>query len=78
VTTRPERPGRDNDEEEINMKFVGLLLAVLGWLIPVLGLTLTASTGARLTLSVVGIAICLVGILGFVNGAYLKHAIWKQ
>ena len=60
------------------MKFLGLLLAVVGWLVPVLGLTLTASTGARLTLSIVGIAICLVGILGFLNGAYVKNAVWKQ
>ena len=29
-------------------------------------------------LSLIGIAICLVGILRVLNGAYLKEAIWKQ
>lgn len=60
------------------MKFLGLLLAVCGWLIPVAGLTWTSSSVIRLTLCLLGIAMCLVGILGFLNGAYLRQAIWKQ
>ena len=60
------------------MKSLGLLLAVCGWLIPVAGLTWTSSPVIRLTLCLVGIATCLVGILGFLNGAYLKQAIWKR
>jgi hypothetical protein len=59
------------------MKFLGLLLAVFGWLIPVVGLTWTVSSALRLSLCLVGIVMCVVGILGFLNGAYLKHAIWK-
>jgi hypothetical protein len=53
-------------------------MAVLGWLIPVAGLTWTDSSAVRLTLCLLGMAMCLVGILRFVNGAYLKQAIWKR
>jgi hypothetical protein len=59
------------------MRLVGLLLAVVGWLIPVVGLTLTQSVGARFVLAVVGIGISLIGILGLLNKAHLKNAIWR-
>ena len=60
------------------MKIVGLVLVFVGWLIPVVSLSLTSSNSARLILSLIGIAVCLVGILGVLNKAYLRHAIWKQ
>jgi hypothetical protein len=60
------------------MKYVGLLLAVCGWLLPVVGLTLTSSLAARFIFALVGIGLSLTGILGFINQAYLKHAIWKK
>jgi hypothetical protein len=60
------------------MKITGLLLAIVGWLIPVLGLSWTSSNAARLTLCLLGIAVCLVGILGVLNRAFLQHAIWKR
>jgi hypothetical protein len=60
------------------MKILGLALIIIGWLIPVLALTLTSSNSARLTLSLVGIGVALVGILGVLNRAHLAHAIWKQ
>jgi hypothetical protein len=59
------------------MRLVGLLLTVVGWLIPVIGLTLTQSVSARFVLAVVGIGISLIGILGVLNKAHLKNAIWK-
>ena len=59
------------------MRLVGLLLAVVGWLIPVVGLTITQSLGARFVLVVLGIGISLFGILGMLNKAHLKNAIWK-
>ena len=37
------------------MRIIGLLLAVVGWLIPVVGLTLTQSLSARFILVVIGI-----------------------
>jgi hypothetical protein len=60
------------------MKIAGLLLAVVGWVIPVIGLSLTDSTSLRLIISLVGVGMCLVGILGCLNPAYVKDAIWKK
>ena len=60
------------------MKLVGILLAVAGWVLPVVGLTMTESLGTRFVLSGVGIIISLVGILVVLNGAHLKEAIWKS
>ncbi len=60
------------------MKLVGILLAVFGWLLPVVGLSLTSSTGVRMFLCILGIAITLFAILGVLNKAHLKEAIWKQ
>ena len=60
------------------MKALGLLMAVLGWLIPVAGLTWTASPTVRLILCLLGIAMGSVGILGFLNNAHLKDALWKR
>ncbi len=59
------------------MQIVGILLALVGWLIPVVGLTLTQSLTARFILVVLGIGISLIGILGVLNKAHLKKAIWK-
>jgi hypothetical protein len=59
------------------MKLLGILLVLAGWLIPVMALVLTQSNAARLIVTVVGIAITLFGILGVLNRAHLKNAIWK-
>jgi hypothetical protein len=59
------------------MKLVGLLLAVAGWLIPVVTVVLIQSTAVRMTVSILGIAMILVGILVVLNKAHLKEAIWK-
>ncbi len=59
------------------MKIVGVLLVLVGWLLPVLTLVAVQSTGARLFLSLLGIAISLIGILGVLNKIHLKTAIWK-
>lgn len=59
------------------MKIVGLLLVLVGWLLPVLGLAITTSNAMRLILCLVGISICLVGILGVLNKQHLRHANWK-
>ncbi len=60
------------------MKFFGLLLTVCGWLLPVAGLTWTSSLTVRLILCLIGIAMTLTGILGLLNPAYLKDAVWKK
>ena len=59
------------------MKLVGLLLAIVGWLIPVIALNFTQSLGARFGACIVGIAVTLFGILAVLNNAHQKDAIWK-
>ena len=44
------------------MKLVGLLLALAGWLIPIVTVVLIQSTAVRMTVSILGIAMTLVGI----------------
>jgi len=60
------------------MVFVGLAITVLGWVIAVGSLGMTANTSGRLGLVLVGIAVSLVGIMGVLNQAYLKNALWKR
>lgn len=60
------------------MKAIGILLALAGWLIPVVGVTATSSLTARYVLVLFGIALSLFGIIGVLNKAHLKEAIWKK
>jgi hypothetical protein len=60
------------------MVFLGLIVAIAGWLIAVSSLTLTASTAGRLGVVVAGILVSLIGILGVMNQGFLKNAIWKR
>jgi hypothetical protein len=59
------------------MRIIGILVALVGWIIPILGVVLTQSTAARFALVVLGIAVSLFAIIGILNKAHLKHAIWK-
>jgi len=60
------------------MALVGLVVTFLGFLLAVASLGITASNGGRLGIVLVGIAISVAGIMGVVNPAYQKHAIWKK
>ena len=60
------------------MAFVGLVITFLGFLLAMLSPGLTAGTSGRLILVLAGIAISLGGIMGVVNQAYMKNAIWKK
>jgi hypothetical protein len=60
------------------MKLAGILLTVFGWLIPVIGLTMTTSTGARMSLCVLGIGVALFAILKLLNQAHQKEAVWRR
>jgi hypothetical protein len=57
---------------------MGIVLALGGWAIAVGGLFATQSNLGRGIAACIGIAVILVGVLGLINGYYLKHAIWKQ
>ena len=60
------------------MAFVGLVVTFLGFLVAASSVGLSSATGARLGLVVVGIAISLIGIIGMINPAYQKNAVWKR
>jgi hypothetical protein len=59
------------------MVFLGLLVTFAGFLLSVLSLGLASGVGARLGIVLVGIAVSLFGIIGMINPAYLKNAVWK-
>jgi len=57
---------------------IGLLIALAGFILSLLSLSLASTPGARMGMVLAGIAISLFGIIGVVNPAYLKNAIWKR
>ncbi|HEY3442032.1 MAG TPA: hypothetical protein VGK29_14835 [Paludibaculum sp.] len=57
---------------------IGLLITFLGFLLSLFSLSLTTSVGTRMAMVLAGIALSLIGIVGVVNRAYLKNAIWKR
>ena len=60
------------------MRLIGLACTLGGWLLAVAGLLITSSTGGRLAIACLGIAVSLTGSLGVLNGYYLERAIWKK
>jgi hypothetical protein len=60
------------------MAFVGVLITLLGFVIAFLSVAMTSSVGGRMTLVLIGIAMSLAGIIGVINRAYLKNAIWRR
>jgi hypothetical protein len=49
-----------------------------GLFITLLSLSVTTSVTGRLVLVLAGIAVSLIGIIGFVNRAFMKNAIWRS
>ena len=60
------------------MAIAGLIITLLGFLISVFSLTATSSTTGRLVVVLIGLAVSLVGIIGVLNPAYMKNAIWRK
>lgn len=60
------------------MIYAGILITLLGFAISVLSLGMASSVGARMVIVLIGLAISLFGIMGVINRAYLKNAIWRK
>ena len=60
------------------MVLVGLVVTLLGFGIAVSSLGMASATSGRLAMVLVGIVVSLIGIMGVLNQAYLKNAIWKK
>ena len=51
-------------------------MAVLGWLIAVSCVEVSGA-GLQFAIVIIGILVTAVGVIGVLNGAHLKNAIWK-
>ncbi len=60
------------------MALVGLAVTFAGFLLAALSVGITSSNTGRLGLVLVGIVMSLVGIMGVINPAYQKNAVWKK
>ena len=60
------------------MALVGLVVTFIGFLISAASVGVMSATGGRLVMVLVGIAVSLFGILGIINPAYQKNAVWKR
>ena len=60
------------------MTLVGILVTVLGFIVAFLSLAMTTSPGARLGIVLLGIAVSLGGIIGLLNSAFQKNAVWRK
>jgi len=60
------------------MAGIGLIVTFLGFVIAVMGLGMTSSVNGRMIMALVGIAVSFFGIMGLINTAYNKNAIWRK
>jgi hypothetical protein len=60
------------------MVIAGLVVVVLGFVISFMSLGVTEDVTVRLIMTLVGIGVSLFGIVGLINKAYVKDAIWKK
>jgi len=60
------------------MALVGIVVTFAGFVLAAASVGITSSTTGRLGMVVVGIVVSLIGILGVLNPAYQKNAVWKK
>jgi hypothetical protein len=60
------------------MIVAGVAITLLGFVISVLSLGMTPSVAGRLVMVLAGLSVSLIGIMGVLNRAFLKNAIWRR
>ena len=60
------------------MTLAGIVVTLLGFVIALMSLPMTTSVNARLVIVLVGLAVSLTGIIGILNRAFQKNAIWRK
>jgi hypothetical protein len=60
------------------MSLVGIVVTFAGFLLASSSVGIMSGTAGRLALVLAGIVISLVGIMGIINPAYQKDAVWKK
>ena len=60
------------------MAIAGLIVTLLGFIISVASLGMSSSVGGRMVIVLIGLVVSLVGIIGLINPAFQKKAVWKK
>jgi len=60
------------------MAVAGVVVTFAGFVLAAASVGISSSTTGRLGMVLVGIVMSLVGILGVLNPAYQKNAVWKK
>ena len=60
------------------MAIAGLVVTLLGFGIAVASLGMASSVSGRMIMVVLGLIVSLVGIIGLINPAFQKKAVWKK
>ena len=60
------------------MGFVGLIVTFVGFLLAASSVGISRATAAAWVIVLVGIVVSLFGIMGVINPAYQKNAVWKK
>ena len=59
------------------MVWIGIVMTLAGFALSVLSLGIASSVNARLVIVLLSIAISFAGIIGLINPAFVKKAIWR-
>lgn len=54
------------------------MVTLLGFALSVMSLGMASSVNGRLMLVLLGLGVSLTGIIGVINPAYMKKAIWRK
>ena len=60
------------------MAIAGLAVTLLGFGIAVASLGMASSVSGRMIMVILGLIVSMVGIIGLINPAYQKKAVWKK
>ncbi len=60
------------------MVLMGIAVTLLGFVLALSSLAVTSNVNGRLIMVLVGLAVSFTGILGVLNRAFLKNAIWRR
>jgi len=60
------------------MSLLGIVVTFVGFLVAASSVGVMSGNGGRLGMVLVGIVISMVGIMGILNPAYQKNAVWKK
>jgi hypothetical protein len=60
------------------MAIAGLIVTLLGFGISVASVGMSSSVSGRMVIVLIGLAVSLGGIIGLINPAYQKKAVWKK